>query len=253
MALQIDISYLTSLAILGVTLTFQCSIAMKGCICIGLANYLGILRNGGIRMIFIHTPVLRNNRPWYIERGRYGLAKFIYHLNAITPVASTFGLLVDGHLVYLFVLRRCILEYGLVFIASSRYAWYYVYVHLAACAIFQYPYLHRDVKDESLVKYVSYLYRLMNWLSIIKSLEELHIWCFFSVFSLEGAMVYNHPLPYINTYLHLSRSYLLICFGLSSLYCMHYHYYSPDPQTYSFLSELLRQAVTVLIILHYVN
>ena len=133
MALQIDSSYLTTLAILGVVLllTFPCSFAMKGCICVGLANYIGILRRiGGMEVIFRDNPKTQNNLHWYLnsllELGRRGVANIISCLHAITPVASTFGLQLDAHLVYSFVLQQGILEYGRSLIASSN-------VHMALC------------------------------------------------------------------------------------------------------------------------
>ena len=262
MALQIDSSYLTTLGILGVVLllTFRCSFAMKGCICVGLANYIGILRRiGGMEVIFRDNPKTQNNLPWYLnsllELGRRGIGNIISCLHAITPVASTFGLQLDAHLVYSFVLQQGILEYGRALIASSMYTWHYVYFHLVACATAQYQDAHRVAYYRRLLRFMFFIYKLMNISSVIVSLRNGHTCWFFSTLSLECTMVYNNLCT--NTYEHGSTSYLLICFVLSFLCGMNY-YYSSSRQTYNFPSELFEEynykiTVTVLLILRHVN
>ena len=112
-----------------------CTFAMKGCICVGLANYVFLLRRiGGRTWIFINNPARQINLPWYVKLGRCGLANFICNLRAITP---SFGLQMNPHLVYSLVLQWSILEYGYALIASSMYTSPYVYLHLITCAIAQ--------------------------------------------------------------------------------------------------------------------
>ena len=121
MAFNIPITstYFLYLVALSAIMVIPCSIASKGCISVGLENYLCLLNwKGNIAVIHFQPPQLQwNNHLWYTEVGRYFLTLLIHCLHVINCSYSRFSNNPTSSVNTL--LCYCFLELGLVFITLS--------------------------------------------------------------------------------------------------------------------------------------
>ena len=68
--MAINSTYFTYLAALSAIMVIPCSIAVKGCICVGLANYLSLLdRNGNVAVINFQPPTITMEQSPVVHRS----------------------------------------------------------------------------------------------------------------------------------------------------------------------------------------
>ena len=224
--LLIHSTFLSYLVALSAIKVIPCSIAVKGYICVGLANYLALLH----WRLICQPPLLQAySHLWYIEVGcnflTDGLHTFLnfvirgMHIIARRPILHVN---IIQQSVSLHILCICFLELGYILIALSHCATEHAQLIVIMCLVSQFGiwHAHQGMANQFICDIDSFIFGIVWTVNIIYGIPDWHIWWLFPMPVLIFATSVMYHFMFIRKQNELPWFHSLMCFVRSLLYCM---------------------------------